>query len=330
MPLNLFKGTSKPNKKPAKKPNLNHPKSSPDQQKKRYAAAVEFLEVFQGRMPLVGGKPHAGTVLSVAARLAGTSQFRAINKKDVDPGVVVLSEEVNQAYPKLLKLFAFYCKKNGIDVMAKRIMTEFPEKDRPLMDLTQTQTEYQHTYNEIMKKHGLNYLESAQAGMIICSIIFGYHCIKNKDIDPYVATGIVAMGVVEGAKTSPVSLDAKPIDSPSQAVPANDSRFVIGEISVVIQDVQKNGGQYTLLNPMVEAKLKEANIDPQVVYIQGLKTQLEEKVSRVDFINMDIDEILGQKQKDDLPVHVFLAFWLDKEAVGYGYQRSGNSWVLKK
>lgn len=329
MPLNLFKRSSKPKKKPAKDTNINAPKSSSGQQKKQYDAAMEFLKIFQERMPLVGGRPHPGTVFSVVARLAGTSLFRAINKKDYEPNVVILSKEVNTAYPKLLKQFAFYCKKNGIDIRAKPIVMDFPEKDRSLMDLAQIQTEYQYTYNEIMQKHGLNYLESAQAGMIICSIIFGYHCIKKKDIDPYIAAGIVARGVVEAAKTGPVPLDAKAIDSPPQVAPAFFSRFVIGEIGAVIQDVQKNGGEYTLLHPMVEAKLKEGNIDPKVVHIQGLESQLKEKVGRVDFINMNIDEILGQEQNDELPVHVFLAFWLDKEAEGYGYQRSGNSWVLK-
>ena len=54
-----------------------------------------------------------------------------------------------------------------------------------------------------MRKHGSDYLEGARAGMIICSMIFDYHCVKNGDIDPYVATGIVAMGVVEGAKNKP-------------------------------------------------------------------------------------------------------------------------------
>jgi len=83
-------------------------------QKKRYNAAMEFLKNFQERMPLVGGKPHAGTVLSVAARLAGTSLFRSGNKQDFTPGTVILAEEVNQAYPQLLELFALYCKKNGL------------------------------------------------------------------------------------------------------------------------------------------------------------------------------------------------------------------------
>jgi hypothetical protein len=197
-------------KSPKKEPMKNDPLGSPEMQKKRYDAAMEFLKVFQERMPLVGGKPHPGTVLAVASRLAGTSLFRALNKKDVTPGMIVLSEEVNQAYPQLLNLFAFYCKKNGFDVMSRPLVTQFPKQDEPLMTVEQVQQEYQDQYNKIMQKHGLDYLEGARAGMIVCSVIFQYHCASIKDIDPYVATGIVAMGVVEGAKTAPPLLGSKP------------------------------------------------------------------------------------------------------------------------
>jgi hypothetical protein len=322
MPLNFFKRSKK-------KVQQKQAAQTDTAQKKQYDAAMEFLKLFQDKMPLLRGYPHAGTVLSITARLAGTSLFRAINKKDFELGVVVLSEEVNQAYPKLLNIFAHYCKKMGIDVMSKSIVTEFPEKDKPLMDLAQIQTEYQSTYNKIMKEHGLDYLESAQAGMVLCSIVFDYHCVKKKDIDPYVATGIVAMGVMEGAKTSPVPLDSKKTDSPSQVSSTNASRFVIGEIGAVMEDVKKNGGEYTLLNPMVEAKLREGNIDPVLVYIQGLESQLKAKVSRVDFVMMDIDEVLRQGKNDQMPIHIQLAFWLDEKAEEYGYKREGNSWIPK-
>ena len=76
-------------------------------QKKRYDAAMEFVQLFQEKAPLVDGKPHAGTVLSIAGRLAGTSLFRSIHKKEFTPGMVILSEEANVAYPKLLNQFAY-------------------------------------------------------------------------------------------------------------------------------------------------------------------------------------------------------------------------------
>jgi len=180
---------------------------SPEMQKKRHEAATEFLKSFQERMPLVDGKPHPGTVLAVGARIAGTSLYRSMNyKNNAAPGTVVLSDEVNEAWPQLMNLFAYYCKQNGIDVMSNPTVTTFPEADKPLMSVEQVQKEYQDQYNAIMKKHGLDDLNSARAGMVVCSVIFQYHCTLAKDIDPYVAAGIVAMGVVEGAKTTPPPL----------------------------------------------------------------------------------------------------------------------------
>ena len=74
------------------------------------------------------------------------------------------------------------------------------------MEVAQVQQEFQDQYNGIMKKHGLDYLNGTRAGMVVCSIIFQFHSTVAKDIDPYVATRIVAMGVVEGAKTAPPPL----------------------------------------------------------------------------------------------------------------------------
>src|SRR5512145_695978 len=127
MPLSdLFKKSPRkepvqpPRKEAVKSPATGDSLHSPEMQKKRYDAAMEFLKYFQERIPLVGGKPHAGTVLAVAARLAGSSLYRSLNYKgDINPGVVVLSEEVNEAWPQLMNLFAFYCEHNGMDVMSK-------------------------------------------------------------------------------------------------------------------------------------------------------------------------------------------------------------------
>ena len=106
-------------------------------------------------MPLVGGKPHPGTVLSTVARLAGTSLFRAVHgDKEFPAGNVILSEEINQAYPQLLNLFALYCKQNGVDVMAKPMVTTFPDNDKPLMTLEQIQTEYQENTTRSCKNTG--------------------------------------------------------------------------------------------------------------------------------------------------------------------------------
>jgi len=179
--------------------------------------------------------------------------------------MVVLSEEVNTAYPQLLKMFAYFCKENGIDVMAKPLVQEIPEQDKPLMELAQVREEYQKEYDQIMKKHGLDHLESARAGMVVCSMLFNYHCVSNKDIDPYVATGIVAMGVIEGAKTSLEPLESSGAAASSKnnskdqqvtqlirtiaesSISGSGTRLVLGETFAAGKETQVNGGKYILV-----------------------------------------------------------------------------------
>jgi hypothetical protein len=323
MPLSdLFK------KSPKKEPNKNDPFGTPEMQKKRHAAAMEFLKAFQERMPLVDGRPHAGTVLAVAARLAGTSLYRSLNyKNEAAPGVVVLSEEVNQAWPQLMNLFAYYCKQNGMDVMAKPMVTTFPERDKPLMDTDQVLQEYQDQYHDVMKKYGLDYLNGAHAGIIVASVIFQYHCVRARDIDPYMAAGIVAMGIVEGAKTAPPLLGEKPKTGVKKM-----SRLVLGEPDTVRKEALATGAIYIELNPEVLKMLQQKNIDPYLIYEQGLLKQIEERIARIDFVKVDVDTLFEEwrsKPPTQAPIHVRLIIWLKTNAGTHGYEQNGNSWVLK-
>jgi len=339
MPLSdLFKKSSKKDTNQPKantaKPWMDNPLASKDVQKKRYDAAMEFLTLFQQRMPPVDGKPHPGTVLSTVARLAGTSLFRAVHSnKEFPAGNFILSEGVNEAYPQLLNLFAVYCKQNGLDVMAKPTVTTFPENDKPLMTLEQTRAEYQKTYNEVMQKHGLDDLEGARAGMVVCSMIFQYHCIRSKDIDPYVATGIVAMGIVEGAKTAPQPLGAKsPVSDQTEKKEENSNRLILGEQGDVLREAAANGGVHIVLNPGVLQALQQGGIDPYVIHEQGVKKQMDEKIPRIDFIQADVDALFNEwkgKSLDKAPEYVRLIFWLKDNASTHGYEQHGNSWLLK-
>lgn len=322
MPLSdLFK------KSPGKESPQDDPFGSPEMQKKRYAAAMEFLKILQERMPLIGEKPHAGTVLSVAARLAGTSLFRAINKQDFATGVVVLSEEVDEAWPQLMNLFAFYCKKSGIDVMARPLITQFPDTDKPHMNVTQVQGEYQDQFQEVMKRHGLDYLDGARAGMMVCSIVFNYHCTVARDIDPSVATGIVAMGIVEGAKTAPPRWG-----SGGKLGGQMRNRLVLGEREAAIQEALDHGGIFIDPNPEVLKTLQAGNIDPYLIYERGMLNQIEAKIPRIDFVQADVDQLYDEwksKSHDNAPIHVRLILWLKSNAGTHGYEQRGNSWVLK-
>lgn len=354
MPLSdLFKRP--PKKEPVKVPQNGPAKDeslvSPEMQKKRYDAAMEFLKIFQERMPLVGGKPHAGTVLAVAARLAGTSLYRSMNyKNDATPGMVVLSDEINEAWPQLANLFAFYCKQNGFDIMAKPMVTKFPEKDKPLMETEQVLMEYQDQYHEIMKKYGLDYLNGARAGMVVSSIIFQYHY-KAGDITPDVATGIVAMSIVEGAKTAPPPLKpqgaspAPVAGNPAQndqfaeilkSIAANSTsgsgaRLILGEGMTSMQEAMVNGGKYILVHPGVASQLQQKNIDPYFVYETAIRLEIESKIPRIDFVSGNVNELLQTwNGKPQAPIHIKQILWLAANAGSFGYEQSGNSWVLKR
>ena len=336
MPLfDLFKKS--PKKEPEKttvdkaaNPSLDESFLSPEMQKKRYDAALEFVKLFQEKIPLVGGKPDAGTVLAVAARLAGSSLFRSLNyNKDITPGVVVLSEEVNDAWPQLMNLFAYYCKQNGIDIMSKPVVTQFPEKDKPRMEVEQVLAEYQDQYDELMKKHRLDYLNGARTGMVVCSIVFEYHCKSARDIDPYVAAGIVAMGVVEGAKTAPPPLGTRTSTKKSAR---NDDRLVLGERDAAIQEALTHGGAYIDLHPEVLSALLAGNIDPYLIYEKGMLNKIEERIGRIDFAKVNVEELYEEwkgKSYDRAPIHVRLIMWLKNNASTHGYEQSGNSWIRK-
>lgn len=318
----------------AAKPSTDPSFLSAETQKKRYEAAMEFIEIFQERIPLVGGKPHAGTVLAVAARLGGSSLYRALNdKKEIAPGIVVLSDEVNEAWPQLLNLFAVYCKQHGVDVLSKPMITKFPEQNKPLMDVEQILAEYQDQYHAIMKKHGLDYLNGARAGMILCSIFFEHHCKTVKDIDPFVAAGIVAMGIVEGAKTAPPALGTRPSTAAAaNKTSTNNDRLVLGERDAAIQEAIDNGGAFIDLNPEVLRTLQAANIDPYVIYEKALLNKIEEKVGRIDFAKLNVDELFNEwkaKSLEQAPIHVRLIMWLKSNASKYGYEQNANSWIRK-
>jgi hypothetical protein len=208
------------------------------------------------------------------------------------------------------------------------MVTKFPDKDKPLMETEQVLMEYQDQYHEIMKKHGLDYLNGARAGMIVCSIIFQYHCTTAKDIAPDVAAGIVAMGIVEGAKTAPPPLGSKP-----KVEVKNMNRLVLGEQDAAIQEALDNGGEFIDLNPAILKTLQQGNIDPYLIYEQALKNKIDAKIARIDFVKADVDGLFNEwngKSHAQAPIHVRLIIWLKNNASTYGYEQSGNSWILRR
>lgn len=348
MPLSdLFK------KSPKKEPARENPFGNPEMQKKRYDAAVEFLGVLQESLLSPNGRGHAGTNLSVAAWLAGTSLYRSMNyRQNPPPGTIMLSEEVNQAWPELLNLFLYYCQRSGVELKPDKFVTKTPDEHKPQMEILEVQKKFQDRYNEIMKKHGLDYLEGARAGMIVCSIVFQHHCTRSKDMDLNMGAGIISMGVVEGAKTAPAPLNPQiarsaPASGNSQtndqisdllkgiaqnSVDGNGTRLVLGEGMAPMSEALKNGGKYILVHPEVIKKLEENGIDGFLVYEAALKMELASKIPQIDFISGNVADLITQAQgkpERQVPVHIRQLLWLRDNAGNYGYRQNGNSWVLK-
>ena len=322
-------------KKPAKKePPNKDPFGSPEMQKKRYDAALEFLGVLQNNLLSFDGKGHAGTNLSVAAWIAGTSLYRAMGYKQAPPpGTIMLSDEVNDAWPELMNLFLYYCQRNGVEIKPDQMVLDPPAEQKPTIEIEQAQAQFQDIYNEIMKKQGLDYLDGALAGMIACSIVFHYHCTRTRDIDPNVAAGIVSIGVVAGAKTVPAPLGSGAVDRKGSAGKVkNNDRFLVGEREAVIREAQTNGGVYVDPHPQVLATLKAGGIDPYLIHEQGMIAQIEKKIPRIDFVQADVDRLFEEwkaKPEDQAPIYVRHILWLKKNAAVRGYEQQGNSWVRK-
>ena len=143
MPLfDLFK------KSPKKEPIMDNPFGSPELQKKRYDAAMEFAGILRQNFLSSDGKGHAGTVLAIAAWLAGTSLYRSLNyKHNPAPGVVMLSNEVNERWPEtLMNFFLYYCEQNGISLKSDQLVLKTSDEHKPQMEILQVQEKFQDQY----------------------------------------------------------------------------------------------------------------------------------------------------------------------------------------
>jgi hypothetical protein len=181
----------------------------PEKLKKGRVAAAEFIPILRAKFASADGSVHAGTILSAAAWLTGTSLYRAFHPKDdTPPGTVIQSNEINKEWESLMYLFEQYNFQKADIPVGHLILAALAagEKHKPRVEMSYVQKELQEKYNAVMKKHGFEYLDGARAGMVVCSILFQHHSTVAKDIDPSVAAGIIAQGIIEAAKTAPPAL----------------------------------------------------------------------------------------------------------------------------
>ena len=185
---------------------------APDTQEKfnkAREAALEFLPILKGKLIASDGTLHTGTMLSASAWLTGTSLHRSLNlQDDLPPGTTIKSDEATREWESLMDMFEQYnLQMTDIPVgQFIKAALEAPDWLKPQVEMLYLLKELQGAYNQIMKKQGFDYLDGARAGVVLCSIFFQQYCIVNKIMDPNVAAGIVAQGILEAAKTIPPPL----------------------------------------------------------------------------------------------------------------------------
>ena len=351
MPLSdLFKKSSKP--QPPRRSSQDEAFGSPSLQKNRADAAAEVMGIFDRNFRTPQGS-HPGTVLAAAAWLAGTSLYRSFGyAQTTEPGTVMLSEKANQAFPRLLDLFTYYMSKSGTQIKPDQFILETPDAFKPTKTILQIQEAHQDEFNAIMKKHKLDYLDGARAGVIACAMLFNYHCVKRQDIDPRLAAGIISMGIVTGAKTAPMPLGQKiQAQAPAPAATSQNSqlaeviksiaessidgsgdRLILGEGMTPMQTALGGGGRYILVHPEVESQLQQKNIDPFLVYEAALRMEIAAGISQIHLVGANAEQYMQAWQgrpQIQAPMHVRQVLWLAENAGALGYERNGNTWVRK-
>ena len=121
--------------------------------------------------------------------------------------MIVLSDKVNEEWPKLMRTFVYLLEKFGIKVRVEEANFEIAAEHRSQQSLRQIQEALQTPYNAIMSAHGFDYAEGARTGAVLCALLVRSYCGTHKLLEPGLAATIVAMGFVEGAKTVPSPLE---------------------------------------------------------------------------------------------------------------------------
>jgi hypothetical protein len=116
------------------------------------------------------------------------------------------------------------------------------------------------------------------------------------------------------------------------SIDGSGDRLVLSDGMNAMQDAMANGGKYVLINPAVANQLQQIGIDPYYVYESAMRLQIKLKISRIDFVKVDVDKLFEEwrgKPEKQAPIPARLVMWLKSNAKDSGYEQKGNSWVLK-
>jgi hypothetical protein len=106
----------------------------------------------------------------------------------------------------------------------------------------------------------------------------------------------------------------------------------LGEPDAVRAEALATDATYIEVHPEALKMMQQKNIDPYLVYEQGVRKQMEERIARIDFVKVDVEALFREwnsKPREQAPIYVRLIFWLKENAGTHGYEQIGNSWVLK-
>lgn len=117
------------------------------------------------------------------------------------------------------------------------------------------------------------------------------------------------------------------------SIKGSGDRLVLGEQNAAIMEALDNGGKFIDPGPEAEQMLRQGNIDPYVIYAAATRLEMQNKISHIELVGASVDTLIQEwngKLAAQAPIHARLILWLKDNASTYGYEQSGNRWVLKK
>lgn len=172
------------------------------------AAAEEILPLLKTKLAAPDGRLHAGTTLSAAAWLTGTSLYRSFHCQEGDRlGTTIKSDEVNRGWERLIYLLEEYNFQKADIPVGRLVLAAMaaPPFFQPQTTMLDVQSALQEPYNAVMRKHGFDFLEGARVGVILCSILIQQYSGAGI-IHADAAAGLVAQRIFEAASAAPPPL----------------------------------------------------------------------------------------------------------------------------
>jgi hypothetical protein len=180
----------------------------PDTFRTGRAAALEFLPILKTKLAAPDGRLHAGTALSAAAWLTGTSLYRSFHFQEGErPGTTINSDNMNREWERLVFLLEEYNFPKADIPVGRLVLAAMaaPAFFKPQAEMLHVQSELQEPYNAVMRKYGFDFLEGARAGVILCSILIQQYSAAGI-IHADAAAGVVAQRIFEAANPAPPRL----------------------------------------------------------------------------------------------------------------------------